>query len=135
MKAQTLTLDASDTTNCTWLNEAELKFYNQFFKTEGLNIESGKTYDVVGIATIYKNAPEFYIISVTEVSAEMWEKGDVNHDHEIDVADVALLIKAALGQEIDTDFYATEADLDNDPNSIDVGDVSVLINKVLGKVE
>lgn len=59
-------------------------------------------------------------------------RGDVNGDGEVDVADVAMLIKVALGQPVEG-FIAAAADLDDDPSAIDVGDVSVLINIVLGK--
>ena len=79
--------------------------------------------------------PENKFVTITATPAAAWQLGDVNHDHEVDVADVALLIKVALGQTVDTPFYPSEANLDNDPDSIDVGDVSILINKVLGKVE
>ena len=41
----------------------------ELYKQIGVNftIEEGKTYDVVGIATVYNDAPQLYIISVTEV--------------------------------------------------------------------
>ncbi len=41
-----------------------LVLFNQF--NVNFTLEEGKTYDVVGIATIYNNAPQLYIISVTE---------------------------------------------------------------------
>lgn len=63
---------------------------------------------------------------------ETWQMGDVNHDGEVDVADVALAIKVALGQPVEV-FYPEQANLDSDPSSVDVGDVSILINLVLGK--
>ena len=131
MKGQTLTIDETDTTGCTWLNEAELKFYNQFFKNEGLNIESGKKYDVVGIATIYKHAPEFYIISATEVAEQTWEIGDVNHSGGVDIEDVTALINKVLGNATEN-FFPEQANCTGDAEgSIDIEDVTALINRVL----
>ena len=124
MKGQTLTLDATDTTNCTWTNADGLKFYNQFFKTEGLNIESGKTYDVVGIATIFKNAPEVYIISATEVAAGV--RGDVDGDGDVAIADVTALIDLLLsGAELPA---TADANLDNE---VSVSDVTAIIDYLL----
>lgn len=68
-----------------------------------------------------------------ESEEPQWRLGDVNHDGEVDVADVSLTIKVALGQEV-TMFFYEQADLDEDPSSVDVGDVTMLINIVLGKV-
>lgn len=47
-------------------NADNLAIYNQFGVTLP-TFEDNKLYDVVGIATIYNNAPELYIISATEV--------------------------------------------------------------------
>jgi len=55
--------------------------------------------------------------------------GDINGDGEVDVADVAQLIKAVLGDiAIDNDV----ADINGD-TVVDVADVSMLINMILGK--
>ena len=127
MKGQTLTIDETDTTGCTWTNDAELKFYNQFFKTEGLNIESGKTYDVVGIATIHKKAPELYIISVTETVTGM--RGDVNLDKQVTISDVTDLINCVLNN--NWEGYSYE-NADCDPNgTVNIADVTALINYLL----
>lgn len=61
-----------------------------------------------------------------------WKDGDVNHDGEVDVDDVALTIRVVLGQEVSV-FFEEQANLDDDPSKIDVGDVTRLINIVLGK--
>ena len=131
MKNQTLTIDQADTTNNTWLNVDELKFYDKF----GVDpvIEEGKNYDVVGVVTIYKSAPEVYIISVTE-AAPAGLRGDVNKDGEIDIADVTALIAHVLSKdytESDT-FSPGNADVNFD-TVIDIADVTVLINRVLSK--
>jgi hypothetical protein len=131
MKNQALTLDENDTTGLTWLNVDELKFYNKFGVE--LNIEEGKNYDVVGVVTIFKNAPEVYIISATE-AAPAGLRGDVNKDGEIDIADVTALIAHVLSKdytESDT-FSPGNADVNFD-TVIDIADVTVLINRVLSK--
>ena len=128
MKNQTLT---ADTVASTWLNADELKFFDKF----GINptIDESKTYDVVGVVTIFKNNPEIYIISVTE-SAPAGLRGDVNKDGEIDIADVTALIAHVLSKdytESDT-FSPGNADVNFD-TVIDIADVTVLINRVLSK--
>ena len=124
MKGQALTIDETDTTNCTWTNADGLKFYNQFFKTEGLNIESGKTYDVVGIVTVYKHAPEVYIISAPEVAAGV--RGDVDGDGDVAIADVTALIDLLLsGAELPA---TADANLDNE---VSVSDVTAIIDYLL----
>ncbi|MDO4512028.1 MAG: dockerin type I repeat-containing protein [Bacteroidales bacterium] len=54
-------------------------------------------------------------------------KGDVNHDGEVNVSDVTLLVSMILG-EVPTD--ASSADITGDGN-IDVSDVTALINIIL----
>ena len=94
--------------------------------TENIGIQVYYTVDGV------RNASEIAWLYETPEPPVM--RGDVNGDGEVDVADVAVLIKVVLGQPVET-FIEAAADLDEDPNNIDVGDVSVLINLVLGKTE
>ena len=63
---------------------------------------------------------------------EQWKTGDVNHDGQVDVTDVSLLINYILGKEA-AEIYLEQANLDSDPTKVDVGDVSALIGLVLGK--
>ena len=134
----TLTKLESDTTHRTWVTTDGLKVYNKFFIADSvLNIEDGKTYNVLGIVGLYKNAsmteaePELFIIEATEVVASEWELGDVNHDHTIDVGDVTALIAYILGND-PGEFYLSEANVDGDAeDSIDVGDVTALIAIIL----
>ena len=63
--------------------------------------------------------------------AETWQLGDVNHDHEIDVADVTALIAWILGNDAG-EFYVEQANVDQDAEGgIDVGDVTALIAIIL----
>ena len=111
----------------TYYNAADsMVLYNQF--GVAVNIEEGKTYDVVGIATIYKNKAQMYIISVTEVEEEPgYELGDVNHDTFVNIGDVTALINLVLSKATD---YPVEADVNTD-GSLTVADVTMLISRVL----
>lgn len=60
-----------------------------------------------------------------------YQLGDVNHDGNIDIDDVSLLISYVLGR--DVTVCGVCADLTNDGN-VDIEDVSRLINIALGKV-
>ena len=128
LKGQTVVADATDTTGLSFYNADSLVIYNQF-GVELPTFEEGKTYDVVGIATIYKSAPELYIISATEVATQTWELGDVNHSGGVDIEDVTALINAVLGTP-DAEYYPEQADCNGD-NGIDIEDVTALINRVL----
>lgn len=64
-------------------------------------------------------------------AVEVWQLGDVNHDHSIDVGDVTALIGYILGNSAEN-FFITEANVDGDASStIDVGDVTALIALIL----
>ena len=128
MKNQTLTAAEA---NYTWLNADGLKFYNQFYKTEGLDIEDGKAYDVVGIATIYQNEPEVYIISVTEVQAPVGLRGDVDDNQVVNITDVTALINYLLTKNAEgVNLQAADCDLSG---AINISDVTALINFLLTK--
>ena len=58
-----------------------------------------------------------------------YELGDVNHDGEVNVSDVTLLIQYVLSGSAQG-FYSSEANMNGD-GEINVADVTMLINKVL----
>ena len=103
-----------------------LVLYNQFNLT--LNIEDGKNYDVVGIATIYYGKPELYIISATEV-ATAGKRGDVNLDDVVNIADVTSLIDYLLSGDA-TGISVENADCNLD-NVVNIADVTSLIDYLL----
>lgn len=112
----------------TWVNQDGMLFYDRFDNIE-LNIEGGKTYDVVGIVAYHYKSVEIYVISATEVIE--WQLGDVNHDHDVDVNDVTAIISHILGSTPEN-FYLTEANVDGDAlGDIDVNDVTALIALIL----
>ena len=112
----------------TWINQNGLMFFDRFDNIE-LNIEGGKTYDVVGMVAYHYKSVEIYVISATEVVE--WQLGDVNHDGEVDVLDVTAMISYILGAAPDS-FYLTEANVDGDADAaIDVNDVTMLIARIL----
>ena len=126
-KNQTLALSTADANGRTWLNPDSLKFYNQF-QLDLSAIEDGKAYDVVGIVTIYKGAPEVYIVSATEVVEPAGMRGDVNGDENVDPADIAALINYLLNG---TECNLDNADCNQDGN-VDPADIASLINFLLG---
>ena len=128
LKGQTITVQATDTTGKTFVTADNLVIYNQF-GVELPTFEEGKTYDVVGVVTLYHNAPELYIISATEVETETWELGDVNHSGGVDIEDVTALINAVLGNP-DADYYPEQANC-NGEGGVDIEDVTALIARVL----
>ena len=110
----------------TYYNAADsMVLYNQFGVE--VNIEEGKTYDVVGIATVYNNKAQMYIISLTEVEEPGFELGDVNHDERVNIGDVTALISLVLSKATD---FPVEADVNND-GVLNIADVTMLIGRVL----
>ena len=62
---------------------------------------------------------------------EVWELGDVNHSHTVDIDDITMLINVVLGTPA-TGFFSEQANCDSDEGgSIDIDDVTALINRVL----
>ena len=118
MKNQTLT-------NMT--NADGLIFYDKF-NIEGLNIEDGKAYDIVGIVTIYHDAPEVYIISATEATAAEGLRGDVNNDTFVNISDVTVLIDYLLNPATVINEANANVNLDQD---INISDVTTLIDFLL----
>ena len=91
MKGLTILPDAENSKN--FYNAADsLLLYDQFGVQP--TIEEGKTYDVIGAVTIYKNKVQLYIISVTEAAAGL--RGDVNDDKAVNITDVTVLIDFLL---------------------------------------
>ena len=126
MKNQAL---VADTVANTWLNADGLKFYDKFGVTP--TIEEGKNYDVVGIATIFKNAPEVYIISVTEVQSSFL-RGDVDNSGDVKIGDVTALINYLLsGNAEGINLQAADCDQNGE---IKIADVTTLINYLLSGV-
>ena len=126
MEDQTLTA----TVNKTWANADGLLFYDKF----GVNptIEEGKTYDVVGIATIFNDAPEVYIINVTEhQDTPAGLRGDVNLDEQVNIQDVTALINYILSK--NADGISLENANCNEDDQINIQDVTTLINYILSK--
>ena len=136
LKGITVLTDESNTKK--FYNAADsLVLYNQFNIADSvLNIENGKTYDVEGIVYIFNETTlELYITNVTEVTAQEWALGDVNHDTFVNVADVTALIKYVLtsGDEPE-EFYAEQANVDGDAAGVlNVADVTALIQLVLNQ--
>ena len=61
-----------------------------------------------------------------------WQLGDVNHDGEVDVLDVTMMISYILGENPEG-FYLSEANVDGDAEgAIDVADVTATIAIILG---
>ena len=134
MKGQTLTAVENDTTGRNYINADSLSFYNKFDIVMP-TFEEGKTYDVVGIVNSYYGKAEVYMISVTEVAAQQWALGDVNHDTFVNVADVTALIKYILtsGDE-PAEFYTEQANVDGDEAGVlNVADVTALIQLILNQ--
>jgi hypothetical protein len=131
-----ITVLTDETNTKKFYNAADsLILYNQFNIADSvLNIENGKTYDVEGIVYIFNETVlELYITKVTEVAAQEWALGDVNHDTYVNVADVTAMIKYILtsGEEPE-EFYRDQANVDGDAEgTINVADVTALIQLVL----
>lgn len=88
---------------------------------KAFKVPSGYTYDI----TVSVDKMKVIINRV------VWELGDVNHDHSVDVGDVTALIAYILGN-VPERFFTTEANVDGDAeNTYDVGDVTALIAKIL----
>ena len=77
-----------------------------------------------GTESAWSNAEE---VTLKAGAEHGYEKGDVNHDGSVTVADVTLLISAVLSGR---DVCMICADM-NDDNNLSVGDVTALISRVL----
>lgn len=102
--------------------------FNQF-GVDMSALDESKTYDVIGIATIYHEKAQLYIISMTEVEDVTVLIGDVNEDGNIDITDVTLLISAVLTGDM-SGINTANGDCDGS-TIIDITDVTMLISRVL----
>jgi len=110
-----------------------LIFYNQF-GIELPEFDADKTYDVIGVMTLYYGEYEVYPISVTETASETHIDGDVNHDGEANVSDVTKLIERVLADKsIDSeDDRCCEICSDvNKDGEINMSDATSLIDIIL----
>ncbi|MBR3452111.1 MAG: hypothetical protein IKH25_04475 [Muribaculaceae bacterium] len=124
MKGLTILPDATNAKN--FYNAADsLLLYDQFGVQP--EIEEGKTYDVVGAVTIYKNNVQLYIISVTEAAAAGL-RGDVNNDGDVNIGDVTTLIDYLLNPATEINAANADVTLEGD---INIGDVTALIDYLL----
>lgn len=124
MKGLTILPDATNAKN--FYNAADsLLLFDQF----GVQpvIEEGKTYDVVGAVTIYRNNVQLYIISVTEAAAAGL-RGDVNNDGDVNIGDVTTLIDYLLNPATEINAANADCTLEGD---INIGDVTALIDYLL----
>ena len=104
-----------------------LVLFNQF----GIEftLEEGKTYDVVGVVTVYNEKPQLYIISVTEAAAPAGMRGDVDLDGEVGVSDITALLDAIVtGNWEGRSISNADCDLDSEPG---INDVTALLNYLL----
>ena len=123
MKGLTILPDAENSKN--FYNAADsLLLYDQFGVQP--TIEEGKTYDVIGAVTIYKNKVQLYIISVTEAAAGL--RGDVNDDKAVNISDVTALIDYLLNPATVINEANANVNLDQD---INISDVTALIDFLL----
>ena len=123
MKGLTILPDAENSKN--FYNAADsLLLYDQFGVQP--TIEEGKTYDVIGAVTIYKNKVQLYIISVTEAAAGL--RGDVNDDKAVNISDVTALIDYLLNPATVINEANANVNLDQD---INISDVTTLIDFLL----
>ena len=70
-------------------------------------------------------------IYTLQFPAEVYEQGDVNHDHTVDVTDVNLIVNQILGKGSESADMEL-ADMD-DNGIIDVTDINLVVNIILGK--
>lgn len=71
-------------------------------------------------------------ITVTTLAAPSLDKGDINGDGIITIADVTALVNIILGNEDENENIIAVADMNGD-NAITIADVTELVNYILGK--
>jgi len=108
-----------------------LTIYNQFGITLPTELE-GKTYDVEGMVSYYDNKVQVMPITITEVQATDFIRGDADGNGEVKIADVTALINYLLSG--DTSLVNLQgADCDQN-GEVKIADVTVLINYLLSGV-
>ena len=83
--------------------------------------------------TITVSLEQNYIIigKIEGSEPEVWDIGDVNHSHTIDIDDITMLINVVLGTPA-TGFFLEQANCDGDEGgTIDIDDITALINRIL----
>ena len=131
MKGQTITAETNtemENYQKYFYNADGLVLYNQFGVE--FTLEEGKTYDVVGTVTVYNEAPQLYIIRVTEVEDEAM-RGDLNGDGLVNTGDLSALITALLNDDFSNLVVAADPSADG---LINTGDISALISFLLNGV-
>ena len=108
-----------------------LTIYNQFGIDYPTELE-GKTYDVEGMVSYYNNKVQIMPITITEVQATDFVRGDADGNGEVKIADVTALINFLLSG--DTSLVNLQsADCDQN-GEVKIADVTVLINYLLSGV-
>ena len=108
-----------------------LTIYNQFGIDYPTELE-GKTYDVEGMVSYYNNKVQIMPITITEVQATDFVRGDADGNGEVKIADVTALINFLLSG--DTSLVnLLGADCDQN-GEVKIADVTVLINYLLSGV-
>ena len=116
-----------DTANAKrFYNAADSLVIFNSFNVEIPEVDESKTYDVIGIATIYYGNPQLYIVEMTEVETPVGIRGDVNNDEAVNISDVTALIDLLLaGGEAPAN---ADCNLDD---SVNIADVTALIDFLL----
>jgi len=97
------------------------------------NLTAGATYEYYVVAnytdgtTAQSNTETVTLLTET---SHGYELGDVNHDGQIDITDVTILIDYVLGNTVE--FCCPICANVNGDDQIDISDVTALIDKVLG---
>ena len=126
LKGLTLLPDADNAKR--FYNAADSLVIFNSFNVEIPEVQEGKTYDVIGIATIYYGNPQLYIVEMTE-NTVAGMRGDVNMDQAVNIADVTTLIDYLLTQNaegIDLNNANTNQD-----EAVNIADVTTLVDYLL----
>ena len=127
LKGLTLLPDADNAKR--FYNAADSLVIFNSFNVEIPEVQEGKTYDVIGIATIYYGNPQLYIVEMTEVETPVGIRGDVNNDEAVNISDVADLIDYLLTHDASSiNLDNADVDLSTD---INISDVAILVDYLL----
>ncbi len=108
-----------------------MAIYNQFGIEYPTELE-GKTFDVEGMVSYYNDKVQIMPITITEVQATDFVRGDADGNGEVKIADVTALINFLLSG--DTSLVNLQsADCDQN-GEVKIADVTVLINYLLSGV-
>ena len=126
LKGLTLLPDADNAKR--FYNAADSLVIFNSFNVEIPEVQEGKTYDVIGIATIYYGNPQLYIVEMTE-NTVAGMRGDVNMDQAVNIADVTTLIDYLLTNNA-TGISLENANC-NEDEGVNIADVTTLIDFLL----